>query len=65
VFSALCARNSHNNCTRFRSTGNDELYVLIGGSEERLAQEADRIDYDLQLDPQACMKSGRDQNNRG
>lgn len=32
----------------------DEVYVRVGASEKRLQQEADRIDYDLQLDEQRC-----------
>lgn len=43
----------------YYSVQRDEIYCRIGASEKRLQQEADRIDYDLQLDEERCLEAGK------
>lgn len=42
----------------YRSVQGDELYVLIGATEERLRFEANRTQYDLSLDPERSLEVG-------
>lgn len=41
------------------SVQRDEIYCKVSASELRLQREADRVDYDLQLDHQKCLEYGR------
>lgn len=36
----------------------DEVYLLVGASEARLLREADRTDYELELDKSRCVEGG-------
>jgi len=38
----------------------DEIYCRLGGTEKRLQREADRFDYDLQLDHMKCLNKGKE-----
>jgi hypothetical protein len=42
----------------YKSVQKDEVYVLIGATEARLEEEADRIEYDLAFDKTRCMEYG-------
>eukprot|EP00479_Gromia_sphaerica_P009569 TRINITY_DN4076_c0_g1_i1.p1 TRINITY_DN4076_c0_g1~~TRINITY_DN4076_c0_g1_i1.p1 ORF type:complete len:242 (-),score=39.25 TRINITY_DN4076_c0_g1_i1:484-1209(-) len=42
----------------YRSVQEDEIYCLIGATEQRLKVEAERINFRLQLDPQEAIKVG-------
>jgi hypothetical protein len=42
----------------YKSIQMDEIYVLIGADEERLTEEAARLELDLALDPDACIQHG-------
>lgn len=42
----------------YLSVQKDEVYCLIGASEERLENEAQRIEYDLPLDRDSCLNYG-------
>lgn len=36
--------------------------MLVGADEDRLSKEADRVDFDLKLDAEACIKKGKEMN---
>jgi hypothetical protein len=42
----------------YRAVGMDEVYLLVGASEARLLREADRVDYQLELDKSRCVEGG-------
>lgn len=43
----------------YLSVQKDEVYCRIGAAEARLMRQADRIDYDLLLDPKKCIEYGK------
>ena len=42
----------------YKSIQEDEVYMLVGATEARLKLEADRLEYELRLCPDACIKRG-------
>jgi hypothetical protein len=44
--------------TLYKSVQEDEIYCLVGAPERRLRLEADRVDYDLPLNLDACITYG-------
>lgn len=42
----------------YKSVKEDQVFMLVAATEERLREEADRIDYDLELDAHTTLKLG-------
>lgn len=43
----------------YKSKQDDELYILIGGSEDVLRKHAERLEFDLELDSNAILEHGK------
>eukprot|EP00457_Paulinella_chromatophora_P002611 gb/GEZN01002616.1/.p1 GENE.gb/GEZN01002616.1/~~gb/GEZN01002616.1/.p1 ORF type:complete len:769 (+),score=148.43 gb/GEZN01002616.1/:55-2361(+) len=57
IMTALKRANLNAMC--YLSVQRDEVYILIGASEDRLRREADRLDIDLRLDAEKALKLAR------